>query len=67
MRVTHVSHFRKNLAMELDRAHDDWEPLLVFRTGGKSAAVVMSLEQYNSISKRLGESDHAAPSPKDSA
>ena len=57
MRVTHVSKFRKNLAMELDRAHDDWEPLLIFRTGGKPAGVLMSLEHFNWLQKKLDTAD----------
>ena len=49
MRATTATDLRKNLAAELDRVQDDQEPLIVVRTGGKPAAVLMSLEEYGSL------------------
>jgi antitoxin YefM len=48
MRATTATDFRKNLAAELDRVHDDQEPLIIVRSGGKPAAVLMSLEEFGS-------------------
>lgn len=38
--------FRKNLAATLDRVARDHEPVVITRTAGKPAAVLMSLEDY---------------------
>lgn len=54
MRVTLATDFRKNMSTELDRVHDDREPLMIFRTGGKPAAVLMSLDDFNSRQKAVG-------------
>jgi antitoxin YefM len=54
MRVILATDFRKNMSTELDRVHDDWEPLMIFRTGGKPAAVLMSLDDFNSRQKAVG-------------
>ena len=48
MRTTTASDFRKNLAKELDRVHEDREPLIIVRTGGKPAAVLIPLEEFGS-------------------
>lgn len=48
MRATTATDLRKNLAAELDRVHDDQEPLIVVRSGGKPAGVLMSLEEFAS-------------------
>jgi antitoxin YefM len=48
MRATTATDLRKNLAAELDRVHEDAEPLIIVRTGGKPAAVLMSLEEFGS-------------------
>ena len=48
MRATSATDFRKNLASELDRVHDDREPVVIVRSGGKPAAVLMSLEDFAS-------------------
>jgi antitoxin YefM len=51
MRATTATDFRKNLAAELDRVHDDSEPLIIVRTGGKPAAVLMSIDDYGSLTE----------------
>ena len=51
MRATTVTDLRKNLAAELDRVENDSEHLIVVRTGGKPAAVLMSLADYNSLTE----------------
>jgi antitoxin YefM len=48
MRATTATDFRKNLARELDRVHEDGEPLIIVRTGGKPAAVLIPLEELGS-------------------
>jgi antitoxin YefM len=48
MRATNATDFRKNLANELDRVENDREPLIITRSGGKSALIVMSLEEFGS-------------------
>jgi len=48
MRATNATDFRKNLANELDRVENDREPLIVTRSGGKAAVIVMSLEEFGS-------------------
>lgn len=48
MRAKSISEFRKNIAADIDAAVDDHVPLIVTRTGGKPAAVVMSLEDFAS-------------------
>ena len=51
MRATTATDFRKNLANELDRVENDREPLIIVRSGGKPAAVLMSLEEFSSWSE----------------
>lgn len=48
MRAKSISDFRKNIAADIDAAVDDHVPLIITRPGGKDAAVVMSLEDFNS-------------------
>jgi len=48
MRATSATDFRKNLASELDKVENDREPLIVTRSGGKGAVIVMSLEEFGS-------------------
>ena len=59
MRATTATDFRKNLATELDRVESDSEPLIIVRTGGKPAAVVMSLDDYNALT----ETDYLLSNP----
>ncbi|HEY9009862.1 MAG TPA: type II toxin-antitoxin system prevent-host-death family antitoxin [Devosia sp.] len=59
MRATTATDFRKNLAAELDRVESDREPLIIVRTGGKPAAVLMSLEEFGSLT----ETDYLLRSP----
>jgi toxin YoeB len=48
MRVTSYSNLRKNLSTMMDQVHDDHTPVIITRDGGKSAAVLMSLEDFAS-------------------
>ncbi len=48
MRAKSISEFRKNIAADIDAAVDDHVPLIITRTGGKQAAVVMSLDDFTS-------------------
>lgn len=48
MRATTATDLRKNLARELDRVADDREPLIIVRSGGKPAAILLSLEEFGS-------------------
>lgn len=48
MRAKSISDFRKNIAADIDAAVEDHVPLIITRPGGKDAAVVMSLEDFNS-------------------
>lgn len=48
MRATTATDLRKNLAAELDRVEADREPLIIVRTGGKPAAILISLEEFGS-------------------
>jgi len=48
MRAKSISDFRKNIAADIDAAVEDHVPLIITRTGGKPAAVVMSLEDFES-------------------
>ncbi|MBJ3786763.1 type II toxin-antitoxin system Phd/YefM family antitoxin [Devosia sediminis] len=47
MRAKSISDFRKNIAADIDAAVEDHVPLIITRPGGKDAAVVMSLEDFN--------------------
>ena len=48
MRAKSISDFRKNISADIDAAVEDHVPLIITRPGGKDAAVVMSLEDFNS-------------------
>lgn len=46
MRATTYTDFRRNLSATIDGVADDHEPVLITRSGGKPAAVLMSLEDF---------------------
>jgi antitoxin YefM len=46
MRATSITDFRKNIATDFDQVVD--VPLLITRSGGKPAGVLISLEDYSS-------------------
>ena len=48
MLVTSISDFRKNIKKYLDSVVDDFETLIINR-GKNSGVVVISLEEYNSL------------------
>ena len=52
MEFLNYTEFRKNLTKNLNRVNDDAEIVIVSRSKGKNV-VVMSLEEYNSISATL--------------
>ncbi len=52
MQVVNFSEFRNNLAENLNLVNDNSEIVIVSRNKGKNV-VVMSLEEYNSISETL--------------
>ena len=60
MRVTSYSNLRKNLSTMMDQVHDDHTPVIITRDGGKSAAVLMSLEDFASHEETM----HLMRSPK---
>lgn len=60
MKPISYSHLRNNLAAALDEVTNDHVPLLITRDRGKPAAVLMSLEDYASIS----ETQYLLRSPK---
>lgn len=49
MRATTYTDFRRNLSATIDGVADDHEPVLITRSGGKAAAVLMSLEDFASF------------------
>ena len=51
MRTTTITALRKNLAAEVERVLDDHEALVVTRTGGRGAAVLISIEDYQSLTE----------------
>lgn len=53
MRTKSISDFRKNIAADIDAAVEDHVPLIITRTGGKPAAVVMSLADFESWKETL--------------
>lgn len=52
MRVVNYSEFRNNLAENLNVVNDDGDVVVVSRSKGKNV-VVMSLEEYNSITETI--------------
>jgi antitoxin YefM len=63
MRVTSYSELRKNLAAMLDQVNDDHAPVIITRDRGKPAAVLMSLEDFESYEATL----HLLRSPRNAA
>ncbi|MES2444484.1 MAG: type II toxin-antitoxin system prevent-host-death family antitoxin [Pseudomonadota bacterium] len=59
MRVASFSETRKNLAAMIDQVNDDHTPLYITRGGGKSAAVLVSAEDFASWQ----ETDYLTRSP----
>ena len=53
MRAKSISDFRKNIAADIDAAVEDHVPLIITRTGGKEAAIVMSLADFESWKETL--------------
>ena len=53
MRAKSISDFRKNIAADVEAVVEDSEPLIVTRTGGKEAVVVVSLKEYESWKETL--------------
>ena len=62
MKTTTYSDFRRNLSEIIDEVASDHEPVLITRTGGKAAAVLMSLEDFASFE----ETRYLLSSPKNS-
>ncbi len=60
MRATTYTDFRRNLSATIDGVADDHEPVLITRSGGKAAAVLMSLEDFASFE----ETRYLLSSPK---
>ena len=48
MKSKSFSEFRRSLAATIDVVANDREPVLITRTGGKPAAVLMSVEDFAS-------------------
>ena len=48
MRTTSFTNLRKRLAHTLDSLHDDREPVIITREGGKPSAVLMSMADFAS-------------------
>ena len=53
MRAKSISDFRKNIAADIEAAVEDHVPLIITRTGGKQAAIVMSLADFESWRETL--------------
>ena len=53
MRATSFSDFRKNVVANLDKVNDDCEPVIITRSNGKPAAVLMSIDHFASFEKRI--------------
>lgn len=53
MRAKSISDFRKNIAADIDAAINDHVPLIITRSGGKEAAIVMSLADFESWNETL--------------
>ena len=61
MRIASSTELRNNLAKYLDQVHDDHTPMIITRSGGKSAVILMSLEDYNSDIEKLRTAAHSQP------
>jgi antitoxin YefM len=53
MRAMSISSFRKTLAATLDKVAADREPVIVTREGDKAGAVILSVEDYNSMAETI--------------
>lgn len=62
MKATTYSDFRRTLSATMDGVAEDHEPVLITRSGGKPAAVLMSLEDFASYE----ETRHLLNSPENS-
>lgn len=51
MQTTTVSHLRKHLKEYLDKVEENHEPLVVPRGGEGTGVVIVSLDDYNSMSE----------------
>ncbi|MGF6881561.1 antitoxin YefM [Nocardia sp. GAS34] len=60
MRAMHATDARNNFAEVLDAATEDHDEVIITRSGGKEAAVVISLAEYSS----LKETAYLMSSPK---
>ena len=60
MRTTSYTDLRRNLSATLDSVVDDHTPVIITRDRGKPAAVLMSLDDYASLS----ETRHLLESPR---
>jgi antitoxin YefM len=60
VRTTSFSELRRNLAATLDRVVEDHEPVIITRGRGKPAAVLLSLEDFQS----QDETSYLLASPK---
>lgn len=58
MNVTSISDFRKDAKKYFDRVVDDYDPLVITRSDGKTG-VLVSLDSYNSMT----ETQHLLSSP----
>jgi antitoxin YefM len=53
MRATSYKDFRRNLEGNFDEVNNDLEPVIITRSNGKPAAVLISLDHYESLSRKL--------------
>jgi prevent-host-death family protein len=60
MRATSYNDFRRNLEGNFDKVNDDFEPVIITRSNGKPTAVLISLDHYESLNRKLVRSFPAA-------
>lgn len=53
METITYSEFRKDLARNLKKVNENHSPILITRNRGKDSAVVLSLDDYNSLQETL--------------
>ena len=53
MRATSYNDFRKSLAANFDKVNDDCEPVIITRGNGKPAAVLISIDHFVSLEKKI--------------
>ncbi len=53
METITYSEFRKDLAKNLKKVNENHSPILITRNRGKDSAVVLSLDDYNSLQETL--------------